>query len=176
VRFNIETKLSPLEPALAPPPEDFVRAVVEVVRRHGVAPRVTLQSFDWRTLRAAQRIAPEVPTVALTAQTADFDNLADGQWTAGLTLAEHGGSVPRLVQAVGARTWSPFHGNLSEAALKEAKTLGLAVVPWTVNDPADIERLLDWGVDGIISDYPDRVRAAMARRGMALPAPLAVLR
>lgn len=172
VRFNIETKLSPLEPLLAPPPEDFVRAVVEVVRRHGAASRVTLQSFDWRTLRAAQRMAPEIATVALTVQTANFDNLAGGVWTAGLTLADHGGSVPRLVQAVGARTWSPFHGNLSEAALKEAKALGLAVVPWTVNEPADIDRLLGWGVDGIISDHPDRVRAAMARRGMALPAPL----
>jgi glycerophosphoryl diester phosphodiesterase len=42
-------------------------------------------------------------------------------------------------------------------------------VVWTVNEPAQIERMLDLGVDGIISDRPDRVRAAMAARKMALP-------
>ncbi len=99
-----------------------------------------------------------------------------GRWTAGLRLADHGGSVPRLVQAVGARAWSPSHRNLSEASLKEAHALGLAVLPWTVNEPADIERMLGWGVDGLISDHPDRVRDAMARRGMPLPATVPVPR
>jgi len=78
--------------------------------------------------------------------------------------------VPRLVQAIGAATWSPFHGDLTPETLAEAQALKLRVVPWTVNDPADIERLLDWGVDGLISDHPERVRAALARRGLPLPA------
>jgi len=42
-------------------------------------------------------------------------------------------------------------------------------VPWTVNDPADMRRLIDWGVDGIITDYPDRLREVMGERGLALP-------
>lgn len=169
VRFNIETKLTPNEPALTPSPEDFARAVVDALKRHGLIARSMLQSFDWRTLRAAHKLAPELATVALTISTANTDNLADGRWTAGLKLADHGGSVPRLVQALGARTWSPLHANLSEPLLREARGLGLTVVPWTVNEPADIERLLDWGVDGLISDYPDRVRAALEKRGRALP-------
>ena len=53
--------------------------------------------------------------------------------------------------------------------LKGAQQLGLKVIPWTVNAPADIDRLIGWGVDGIISDYPNRVREAMQKRGMALP-------
>ena len=172
VRFNIETKINPLEPALTAPPEAFATAVVEAVRRHGLAGRVTVQSFDWRTLAAVQRLAPEIATVALTARQSWLDNVADGRWTAGLRLADHGGSVPRLVKASGARAWSPFHGDLSEADLREARSLGLAVVPWTVNDAPTMDRLIAWGVDGLITDYPDRLREALARRGLLLPVPL----
>jgi glycerophosphoryl diester phosphodiesterase len=170
VRFNIETKLTPTEPALTPEPEAFARLLVDTVHRFGLEARVSVQSFDWRTLREVQRLAPQIPTVALTVQSPNFDNLANGRWTAGLLLADHGGSVPRLVQAAGAAVWSPHFNNLTPASLKEAQALGLKVVPWTVNDPETIERLIDWGVDGLISDYPDRVRAVMQRRGMALPA------
>ncbi len=172
VRFNIETKLNPTTPELTPEAEPFAKAVLDVVRKHGMATRVTIQSFDWRTLAVVQRLAPEIPTVALSAQQKFLDNIADGRWTAGQTLAAHDGSLPRMVKAAGAAIWSPFHGDLTEALLAEARALGLKVVPWTVNDPAVIERLLDWRVDGLISDYPDRVRVAMAKRGMALPPPL----
>lgn len=168
VRFNIETKISPLAPELTPEPEVFVRAILEVARRHGMTRRITLQSFDWRSLQAAQRIAPEVTTVYLSAQQAWANNVADPRWTAGLKLAEHG-SVPRLVKAAGGTVWSPFHGDLDAELLKQAQQLGLSVVVWTVNEPAHIEKMLDLGVDGIISDRPDRVRAALAARGWRLP-------
>ncbi len=169
VRFNVETKINPLRPELTPEPEAFARAVLDVARRHGVLGRLTLQSFDWRTLLAAQRIAPEVPTVCLTSQQAWGNNVAEPRWTAGLRLADHGGSVPRLVKAAGGAIWSPYHGDLDAAALREAHALGLRVVVWTVNEPADIDRLLGLGVDGIISDRPDRVRSAIAARGWELP-------
>lgn len=169
VRFNIETKLNPNTPELTPAAEPFTQALVEVVRRHGMTSRVSIQSFDWSTLQVARRLAPEIPTVALSARQKFLDNITDGRWTGGLTLAAHGGSVPRMAKAAGAAVWSPFHGDLTEPLLAEARALGLQVVPWTVNDPAVIERLLDWRVDGLISDYPDRVRAAMGRRGLPLP-------
>ena len=80
--------------------------------------------------------------------------------------------MPRAVAAAGGDVWSPYHREIDAAALAEARGLGLEVVVWTVNDPADIERVLDLGVDGIISDYPGRVRDALAGRGMELPARL----
>ena len=169
LRFNIETKLNPNTPELTPAAEAFAKALVDVVRRHGMAARVSIQSFDWSSLAVVQRLAPGIPTVALSARQGFLDNITDGRWTAGHTLATHGGSLPRMVKAAGAAVWSPFHGDLTEALLAEARALGLRVVPWTVNDPALIERLLDWRVDGLISDYPDRVRTAMARRSMPLP-------
>jgi glycerophosphoryl diester phosphodiesterase len=168
VRFNIETKLSPLAPALTPEPEAFVRALLEVIDAHALRPRVTLQSFDWRTLQVAQRLAPEIPTLCLSSQQSSSSNVADPRWTTGLALAEHG-SVPKLVKAAGCAVWSPAFGDLTAEALHEAHALGLKVIVWTVNDPDAIERMLGLGVDGIISDRPDRVRTAMAARGMALP-------
>jgi glycerophosphoryl diester phosphodiesterase len=171
LRFNIEIKMTPGEPALTPPPEEFALKVVDLVRRFGLDERVTVQSFDWRAIRAVQAIAPQLRTAALTVRSRNFDNLADGRWTAGLQLADHGGSVPALVKAAGATVWSPNVTDLSASAVKEARSLGLQVVPWTVNDADTMQRLLDWGVDGLITDDPVLAREVLAGRGVALPPP-----
>jgi glycerophosphoryl diester phosphodiesterase len=162
LRFNIETKLSPLAPDETASPEAMVDALMAVIARHGMAGRVTVQSFDWRTLALVQRRAPGIGTAALSAQRPEFDTIASGAWTAGLALAEHGGSVPKMVKALGAPVWSPQFRDLTPERLAEARSLGLKVVPWTVNETADIERLIAWGVDGLISDHPQRVVAALA--------------
>jgi len=155
VRFNIETKISPAAPAETLPPAQFARALIAAIRAAGMAERTTVQSFDWRTLQAVERAAPEIATAYLTGR-------------------RRGGSQPKAVHAAGGRLWSPNYEELDSAALIEARALGLKVVPWTVNEPGFIARFLDLGVDGIITDYPQRVRAELARRGMALPAPTPV--
>lgn len=173
VRFNIETKIQPSRPEETASPEVMVDALLAVIDAAGMSRRVTIQSFDWRTLQRVQRVAPGIPTVYLSLQSASTDTIRDGSWTAGFTLAQHG-SVPRMVKAAGGAVWSPNAGALTQAAVQEARGLGLQVVPWTVNAPADMERLIDWGVDGIITDHPDRLRAVMQRRGLALPPAVAV--
>jgi glycerophosphoryl diester phosphodiesterase len=171
VRFNIETKLDPNRADDTVDPETMTRALLKVIADAGMTQRVTIQSFDWRSLQLVQRIDPSIPTVYLTIQTANNDNLRDGTWTAGLRLADHG-SVARLVKAAGGAVWSPNGGALTEAGVREAHALGLKVVPWTINSPADMERFIAWGVDGIITDYPDRLRTVMQARGLSLPAPV----
>ena len=161
VRFNIETKLSPRAPHETLPPEPFARALISEIRRYGMARRTTIQSFDWRTLQVVQRVAPEIETAYLTAQQGDFDTVSDGAWTAGFALRDHGGSVPRLVHAAGGRIWSPAFQDVTAENLAEAHALGLRVIVWTVNDPADIRRMVTMGVDGIISDRPDLVLQAL---------------
>ena len=173
VRLSLETKLSPLAPDDTASPEPFARALIAAVRAAGLAQRTTVQSFDWRTLKVVQREAPEITTACLTAQQRWLDNVAAGSeaaspWTAGLKFGDHG-SVPRLVQAAGCRIWSAHFADLDAVSVKQAQALGLQVLAWTVNEPAQIDAVLDLGVDGIISDRPDRVRDAMQRRGMALP-------
>lgn len=173
VRFNIETKIDPLHPGETLAPGPFARALIGEIRKAKLADRATVQSFDWRTLAVVQREAPEIGTVYLSAQQNWLDNIGatsrlGSPWTGGLRYAKYG-SVPRMVKAAGGRIWSPYHGDLSEALLAEAHGLGLQVIVWTVNDPARIAALMDLGVDGIISDYPERVRAEMQKRGLALP-------
>lgn len=176
VRFDIETKVNPHAPEATLPPEDFVRVLLGAIREAGMVNRVMVQSFDWRTLEILHRVEPAIRTTYLSMASDNFHTLRDGSWNAGHRLADHGGSVPRLVRAAagdhGGSIWAPFHGNLTPETLKEAQALKLVVIPWTVNQPEVMQRLIDWGVDGIITDYPDRLREVMARRGMALPAPV----
>ena len=174
MRYNIEIKLRPDRPNETASPEDFAAAVVAALAEAGIEGRASVQSFDWRSLQEVQRLAPEIPTVYLTAEQDWLDNLERGRpdaspWTAGFDLDAHEGSVARLVQAAGGAVWSPYFRDLRDADLREAKRLGLPVVVWTVNDPADMDSLIERGVDGIITDYPDRLRAVMEQRGLPLP-------
>lgn len=174
VRFNIETKLSPAIPEDTLAPEPFVRALIAEIRTAGLTGRATIQSFDWRTLQITQKVAPEIVTVYLTSQQGAGDTVQTGKpgasiWLAGFDVDDYGGSVPKTVKAAGGTVWSPNYKDVTEALVRESHSLGLKVVPWTVNDEADLNKLLDWKVDGIITDYPDRLRALMTARGMALP-------
>jgi glycerophosphoryl diester phosphodiesterase len=145
------------------------------VRAAAIPQRVTVQSFDWRTLVEVKRLAPDIETACLTIQTQNDDTVrqsADGgasPWHAGFALRDHGGSLPATVKAAGCATWSMFWRNLTPTDFAEARALGLKILPWTVNDPSEMRRLIDLGVDGIITDYPDRLRSVMADKGMALP-------
>ena len=176
VRFNIETKISPLEPARTTGPEDFARRLIAAVRAAKMESRTVIQSFDWRTLAVVQKEAPEIPTVYLTAESgsaANLDKSGDSPWTAGIHYRDHG-SVPRMVKAAGGAIWSPSFADLTRDSVKEAHSLGLKVVPWTVNQELDMRRLIDWGVDGIISDRPDLLRRTAGQAGVALPPPTPV--
>ena len=173
LHFDIETKINPHHPNDTLAPEPFVQALLKVIRDAGMVPRVMVQSFDWRTLELLHRLEPGLRTMYLSMSFPEHDTLKGGAWTAGHRLEDHGGSVPRLVRAsAGTATgviWAPNQWNLSQPMVGEARALGLQVIPWTVNETDTMERLIDWGVDGIITDYPDRLRAVMARKGLPLP-------
>ena len=169
IRFDIETKLSPDTPGEAPLPEPLAHALVAEIRRSGMAVRTQVQSFDWRTLQVVQRIAPEIATAYLSVQRR-FDNIGAGRpegsrWTAGFQFRDHG-SVPKMVKAAGGSHWSAFFGDLDAQNVKEAQALGLKVLAWTVNDPAQMERVIGFGIDGLITDRPDLARKLLEERGI----------
>lgn len=178
VRFNIETKISPEHPQRTLPPAEFARALIALIRAEKLESRVTIQSFDWRTLQVAQQEAPQIATVYLSVQQAWQDNIragaASSPWTAGKHVSEFGGSLPKLVQAAGGAIWSPYFGDVTAGTVRQAQQLGLKVVVWTVNEEPDMLRMIELGVDGIISDYPDRLRRIAAAQGLQLPAPTPV--
>ena len=174
VRFNVETKITPTSGAETPDPETFAAAVAKAVRDAGLTARVSVQSFDWRTLVTLKRIAPEIERVCLTAEALNFDTIQRHQvgpspWTAGFDVDDVEGSVPHLVAAAGCQVWSPLYRNANADDIAAARRLRLKVLPWTVNERADMERLIALGVDGLITDYPDRLRALMAEREIPVP-------
>ena len=173
VRFNIETKITPTSGDSTPDPERYARAVVDAVRAAKMSERVVVQSFDWRTLREVKKLAPELSTACLTIDSSSMNTVVPdassaSPWHAGLKGADYGGSLPRMAQAAGCGTWAPFWRNVTSENIAEAHALKLKIIPWTVNDPAEIERLAALGVDGIITDYPDRARRALAARNVAI--------
>ena len=132
--FNIETKSFPDKPQYTPAPDEFARQVVLAIREHKVESRVIVQSFDFRTLVAMKKLAPEVRRSALMepSDTRDF-------------------------VFVGKPGMPPSSRPMSLATAERvpaAHAAGLQVVPWTVNTPEEWERLVDAGVDAIITDDP----------------------
>jgi glycerophosphoryl diester phosphodiesterase len=170
VRLNIETKIDPDHPGESPDPDRFVTLLLGVLDAERFADRVTIQSFDWRTLQIAQQRAPAIPTVYLTLQRGKAPTVSlqsATNWTAGFNPADHGGSLPQTIKAAGGAIWSPYFADVTPELVKEAHDLDLRVVVWTVNKPEDIARMIDIGVDGVISDRPDLLSRIAIEKGVA---------
>jgi len=144
--FNIETKIFADHPELSPPPEEFSRMVLEVVRKHHLETRVMLQSFDFRTLHAMKKLAPEIQRVALwEGDHRDFATIA---------------------RDAEATVISPNFTLVTPEKVRAAHAAGLEVVPWTVNSPAEWDKLIEAQVDAIISDDPAELLAYLRKRGL----------
>ncbi len=164
--FNIELKTFPWHPDLAVNGAAMADAVVAVAEAHGATDRVIVQSFDWRGPRWLRRTRPDIRVAWLTS--AAF-LVGARTWWDGPHPTDFGGSVARAVAAEGGPTWGPDAADLTEETLAEAHGLGLSVVPWTVNRPEDMRRLIRWGVDGLITDRPDIARDMLTEAGLTLP-------
>jgi len=132
--FNVETKIFPHRPSVTPSPERFAELMLAMIRKHKLEQRVIVQSFDFRTLKAMKRLAPEIRLSALLA----FP-LQD--WVASAREA-------------GATIVSPHFKLVTPEKVKAAHEAGLQVVPWTANTVAEWEPLVAAGSDAIISDDP----------------------
>jgi glycerophosphoryl diester phosphodiesterase len=185
--LNIETKVEAGAPAETAPRDLFVRRVWEQIRDAGMSDQVTIQSFDWGALMAMHKLAPELPLVALT----NRDFLQVGQpgaspWLGGIDADDFGGDFVAAAASIdGVTALSPVqgfpqNGKISDPGfvpypdakmIADAHALGLKVIPWTIDDPATMDYFIDLGVDGIITDYPNRLRQVMAANGMRLPKP-----
>ena len=174
IQFNIEMKSSPLQPNLSPCPEDFVSSVTEIIKTYKLKSSAVIQSFDWRLLQIAQKVSPEIPTSYLTAQQSWFDTIHGGTmgispWLAGFNINDYSGSIVETIKAAGGQVWAPFFREVDLSKVKLAHANNLLVKVWTVNEFHDMLSLIDMGVDGIITDYPDVLREALKMRKMELP-------
>jgi glycerophosphoryl diester phosphodiesterase len=185
VTLNVETKVEAGAPQQTAPREQFVQVVAREVREAGLSDQVTIQSFDWGALMRMREVAPELPIVALTngQQFLQAGQPGASPWLGGLDIDDFGGDLVAAADSFGADAISPVHGNpqngkvtdpgyrpyTTRQMVEDAHAAGMAVIPWTVDDVATMQSLIDIGVDGIITDYPDRLRALMAQSGFKLP-------
>ncbi|MBT8492124.1 MAG: glycerophosphodiester phosphodiesterase [Deltaproteobacteria bacterium] len=172
IRYNVETKLDPNRGELTASPEAMTAALIAAVEERGLTERVTVQSFDWRSLAIARRQAPRLGRACLTTEQGD-DTVKRGSpgaspWLGGIDVDDYP-NLPAAVRAAGCTIWSPNHRDLDRSVVSRAQRAGLRVIPWTVNSRLEIAAILDLQVDGVISDYPDRARDEMRARGMSLP-------
>jgi glycerophosphoryl diester phosphodiesterase len=170
VRFNVETKVEDGQ-AGGEGSVALTKAVVTAIYKAGMSGRTTLQSFDWSTLNLAKKIAPQLPLVALSSGDAWLQVGKPGAAPelGGIDIDDYNGSLPKAAKAKGYDAISPTFRSVTPTMIAEAHQFGLPVIPWTVNTVADMTRLMDLGADGIITDYPTRLRTVMDQRGLKLP-------
>jgi len=185
VLFNIETKsyADPLDPGYKnnPDPVVFVKAVNNIIKKYHMEDRVTVQSFDWRTLKEMHKLNPNITLVALSCEQESWGRqegcyLKIGEkraspWLGGLNINDYNGDYVKAAHAIGADVISPYWEELSPQLVSEAHIFGMKVVPWTVNTPKDMNMLIDMGVDGIISDKPWVLKDVLTKRGIELHQP-----
>jgi len=162
--LDIEIKTTPIDEAATFPPDVIADALLKLINKPGLRTRTRVRSFDWRGLEHIRRVAPEMELAFLTAKRRWLNNLEVGRpgkspWLAGLDIDNFDGSVANAIKHLGGGIWAPYYRDLKKRELDQAHDLGVKVIVWTVNDAADIERMVRWGVDGITTDYP-----ALARR------------
>jgi glycerophosphoryl diester phosphodiesterase len=185
VRLNVETKYE-AGTTETQPMEMFVQALARETRRAGLLGQVTHQSFYWPALRRMKQVEPRIPTVALM-QTYDQFPPATRRGYAqiwlGVDPADYGEDIVKAAASFHPSAISPLHsisqnGSVNDPGyvpfvtrrmVTEAHRLGMDVIPWTVDDPATMRKLIDDGIDGLLTDYPDRLRDVLRSRGYKLP-------
>lgn len=146
VQFNIETKSKELFPHLTPSPMEYAKLVNKVIKKHKLEDRVILQSFDIRTLQAMKKVNPKIKLSFLYV---DIDKV----FTA-------------YADRLGMDIISPYHKWLSKKLVTGMKKKNMKVMPWTANTEADWKRLIEYGVDGIITDDPKALISYLKKKGL----------
>ena len=172
--LNLEIKSDPLKPEQGPTPTDWATTLVDELNTLGLIDQCWVQSFDWRVLRQIHALTDQLPTGFLTSAQPDFDTItahanSASPWLDGYDPAQFSHNLPQAIAAAGGHYWGPFFQDLTRSRVAEAQSLGLEVHTWTVNEITHIETMVDYAVNGIISDYPDRVRTVLAKRQYVLP-------
>ena len=155
-RFTIEIKTDPAHPAWTAPPTVLSEATLTVIDEAKAVGRVLVEAFDWRVQHHIRRIRPDIRLAWLTRPETVLNAAL---WWDGVAPLP---SVPAAVAARGGPVWAPDYASLTRDEVAEAHALGLLVLPWTVNQPDDMRRLMGWGVDGLISDRPDLALGLLA--------------
>lgn len=156
-----------------PDPEIVVKKIYDVIKNYHMEDRVVFQSFDWKPVKIMKNLDPNITVAALSYKKSLKPDVKEpSPWLAGLNINNFSGDYVKAVKALGADMSTPEYKEVTPELIAEAHALGLKLIPWTVNNAEDMEKLIDMGVDGIITDKPWVLREVLTQRGIPVPEPV----
>ena len=161
--INLEIKSTPVQENLTPPPEVLAKIVIEEVNKSSLINKIIYSSFDWRVLREIKNYNSEIPRAYLTQ---NQRNIYDQSPWMDFTPLHNNVDLPKLIKAHGGKAWHPYHKNINEKNIKIAQSENLPVNVWTVNKEKDMLRMIDYGVDGIMTDYPVQLKELCEKKNI----------
>ncbi|HET7398432.1 MAG TPA: glycerophosphodiester phosphodiesterase family protein [Intrasporangium sp.] len=152
--WTVEIKVDPRDEREVANRRVLVDGVLTAIHQAGIEDRCYVHSFDWAVLELARDLDPVLPRSALAIDGLTY--AAGSAWLGSVRWEEHRGDLPSAAAAAGAKVVSPHHTSCDQPLVDRAHELGLGVLPWTVNDPSDLLRMKEIGVDGLVTDFPTR--------------------
>lgn len=154
--INLEIKSTPIEEGLTPSPEEMVKIVIDEVGRSNLSDKIIYSSFDWRVLREIKERDPKIPRAHLTSGAKG--KIYDKSPWLDFTPLHSEVELPKLIKALGGSAWHPNYKDVNKEIIEISRNEGLPVNVWTVNKEQDMLRMIDYGVDGIMTDYPLKLK------------------
>ena len=168
--INLEIKSTPDEKNLTPDPKDLVQIVLNEINNSNLKEKIIISSFDWRILREVKKQSPEIPRAYLTFQQEKGMKIkktiySKSPWIDHIPLTIVY-DLPKIIKELGGSAWHPYYKDINKKAVKDAHDNNLPVNVWTVNDEDDMLKMIEYGVDGIMTDYPLRLKNLCERRNI----------
>ena len=162
--INLEIKSTPVEKSLTPEPNEMVKIIIDEVSRSNLEDRIIYSSFDWRVLREIKERDPKIPRAYLTSGVKG--KIYDKSPWLDFTPLHNGVELPELIKALGGSAWHPNYKDVNKEIVQISHDKGLPVNVWTVNKENDMLRMIDYGVDGIMTDYPLKLKELCERENI----------
>jgi len=168
--INLEIKSTPDEKNLTPDPKDLVQIVLNEINNSNLKEKIIISSFDWRILREVKKQSPEIPRAYLTFQQEKGMKIkktiySKSPWIDHIPLTIVY-DLPKIIKELGGSAWHPYYKDINKKAVKDAHDYNLPVNVWTVNDEDDMLKMIEYGVDCIMTDYPLRLKNLCEKRSI----------
>tara|TARA_B100000579_G_C22428308_1_gene664064 strand:+ start:106 stop:627 length:522 start_codon:yes stop_codon:yes gene_type:complete len=158
VVLNLEIKSTPIEDNLTPTPKEMVSIIKNEIEKSKLEKKILISSFDWRILKEFSLQMPNIARGYLSFQQKTGVKIEktiykNSPWL-DLTIEFNEYDLPGLIKQLGGKVWCPFYRDIRKKDVEMAHNENLVVNVWTVNKENDMMRMIDYGVDAIITDYP----------------------
>ena len=160
--INLEIKSTPDEENLTPTPEEMVKLVMQEVNKSTLQNKIIVSSFDWRTLTEMKKLYPEISRAYLTFQQQAGIKIKNtiynrSPWMSYMPFFENH-ELPKIIKSQGGEAWHPYHKDITKKLVDISHQENLPVNVWTVNKDYDMLKMVEYGVDGIMTDYPLKLK------------------